>query len=131
MDEPSKDPKTIVEKFYDCLRNYKTKKLLEDLAIEGKTVEEFWQHVNKDYREFEYGRLLVSKHAHIKFLWIMQKFHEWYFLACVYGLNFVEAKIPGDIFNTLDFDLNVELAELHTIFYLQMLNITMMTVWCM
>jgi hypothetical protein len=31
----------------------------------------------------------------------MQKFHEWYFLACVYGLNFVEAKIPRDIFNTL------------------------------
>jgi hypothetical protein len=54
---------------------------LEDLAIEGMTVEEFWQH--------------------------------------------------GNIFNTLDFDLNVELVELHTIFHLQMLDITMMTVWCM
>jgi hypothetical protein len=58
----------------------------------------------------------------------MQKFHEWYFLACVYGLNFVEAKIPRDIFNTLVFDLNVELVEMHTIFRLQMLDITMMTV---
>jgi hypothetical protein len=59
------------------------------------------------------------------------EFHEWYFLACVYGLNFVEAKIPGDIFNTLDIDLNVKLVELHTIFHLQMLDITMMTVLCM
>jgi hypothetical protein len=58
----------------------------------------------------------------------MQKFHELYYLAYVYGLNFAEAKIPGDIFNTLDFDLNVELVELHTVYRLQMLNITMMTV---
>jgi hypothetical protein len=41
------------------------------------------------------------------------------------------AEIPEDIFNTLDFELNVKLAELHTSYHLQMLNITMMTVWCM
>jgi hypothetical protein len=41
VDKPSKDPETIVEKFYDGLKHYKTKKLLEDLAIEGMTVEEF------------------------------------------------------------------------------------------
>jgi hypothetical protein len=61
----------------------------------------------------------------------MQKIHEWYYLACVYGLNFIEAKIPGDIFNTSDFDLHVEFVELHTIFCLKMLNITMMIVWYM
>jgi hypothetical protein len=61
----------------------------------------------------------------------MQKLHEWYDLACVYGLSFIEAKIPGDIFNNSSFDLNVELAKLHTIYHLQMLDITMMTVWCM
>jgi hypothetical protein len=61
----------------------------------------------------------------------MQKFHEWYYLACVYGLNFAETKIPGDIFNTLDFDLNVELDELHAVYRLQMLDIIMMIVWCM
>jgi hypothetical protein len=131
MDKPSEDPKTVVEKFYDGLKNYKTKKLLEDLALEGMTVEEFWQHGNKDYREFEYRKPLVPKHVHLKLSWIVQKFHEWYYLACVYGLNFIEAKIPRDILNTLDFDLNVELAELHTIYHLQMLDITMMTVWCM
>jgi hypothetical protein len=61
----------------------------------------------------------------------MQKLHGWYYLACVYGLNFIEAKIHGDIFNTSSFDLNVELTKLHTIYRLQMLDITMMTVWCM
>jgi hypothetical protein len=131
VNEPNKDPKTIVDKFYDGLKNYKTKKPLEDLVVEGMTIEEFWQYGDKDYREFEYGKPLVPKHVHLKLLLIMQKFHEWYFLACVYGLNFVEAKIPGDIFNTLDFDLNIELAELHTIYRLQMLDVTMMIIWYM
>jgi hypothetical protein len=83
------------------------------------TLEEFWQDGDKDYRKFEYGKLLILKHVHLKLSWIMQKFHEWYYLICVYGLNFVEAKLPGDIFNTLDFDLNVKLAELHTVYCLQ------------
>jgi hypothetical protein len=131
MDETSKDPKTVFYKFYDGLKNYKTKKLLEDLALIDKSVEEFWQHGDKDIREFEYGKPLVPKYVHLKLPWIMQKLHEWYYLACVYGLNFIEAKIPGDIFNTSSFDLNVELAELHTIYHLQMFDITMMTVSCM
>jgi hypothetical protein len=41
VDEHSKDPKTIMEKFYNGLKNYKTNKLLEDLVLEGMTVEEF------------------------------------------------------------------------------------------
>jgi hypothetical protein len=68
VNEISKDPKIVVDKFYDGLKNYKTKKPLEDLAIEGMTVEEFWQHGNKDYSEFEYGKLLVTKHIHLKLL---------------------------------------------------------------
>jgi hypothetical protein len=83
VDEPSKDPKTVVDKFYDGLKNYKTNKSLEDLALEGMTVEEFWQHGDKDCREFEYENLLVLIHVHLKLLWIMQKFHEWYYLAYV------------------------------------------------
>jgi hypothetical protein len=57
---------------------------------------------------------------------VMKKFHEWYYLACVYGLNFIEANIPRDIFNTSNFDLHVKLTNLHTIFHLKMCNITMM-----
>jgi hypothetical protein len=117
-----------VEKFYDGLKNYKTKKPLEDLTLEGMTVEEFWQYGDKDYREFEYGKSLVLKHVYLKLSWIMQKLHEWYYLTCVYGLNFSEAKTLGDIFNTLYFNLNVELAKLHTIYLLQMLDITMMPI---
>jgi hypothetical protein len=71
VDKPSKDTKTVVEKFYDSLKNYKTKKLLEDLVVQGVTVEEFWQDGNKDYREFEYGKPLVPKHVHLKLTWIM------------------------------------------------------------
>jgi hypothetical protein len=71
MDKPSKDTRSIVERFYDGLNNYKTKKPLEDLALEGMIVEEFWQHDDNDYREFEYGVPLVPKHAHLKLPWIM------------------------------------------------------------
>jgi hypothetical protein len=41
VDETRKDPKTVLDKFYDGLNNYKTKKLLEDLTLVGMTVEEF------------------------------------------------------------------------------------------
>jgi hypothetical protein len=51
-----------------------------------------------------------------------------YYLACVYELNFIEAKILGDIFKTSDFDLHVKIVELHTIYHLRMLDITMMAV---
>jgi hypothetical protein len=82
-------------------------------------------------REFEYEKPLAPKHVHRKLPWIMQKLHKWYYLTCVDRLNFIEAKISGDIFNTSSFELNVELAELHTIYRLQMLDITIMMVWCM
>jgi hypothetical protein len=61
----------------------------------------------------------------------MKKIHEWYYLACVYGLNFIKAHILGDIFKSSDFKLNVELYELHSIYHLRMLEITMMTILCM
>jgi hypothetical protein len=131
VDETSKDPKTVLYKFYNGLKNYKTKKPLEALSLVVMSVEEFWQHGDKDIWEFEYEKPLVLKYVHLKLMWIMQKLHEWYYLACVYGLNFIEAKIAGDIFNTSSFDLNVDLAELHTIYRLQMLYITMITIWCM
>jgi hypothetical protein len=72
--------------------------------------------------------MLVPKHVHVKLPIMIKKFHDWYYIACVYELNFIEAKIHGDIFNNLDFDLHVELAELQTIFHLIMLGITMLTV---
>jgi hypothetical protein len=68
VDEPSKDPKTVLEKFYDSLKNYKTKKLLEDLALVGMTIEEFWQHGDKHIWEFECGKPLIPKHDHLKLL---------------------------------------------------------------
>jgi hypothetical protein len=43
--------------------------------------------------EFVYRKPFVPKHVYLKCPWIMQKFHEWYYLACVYELNFVEARI--------------------------------------
>jgi hypothetical protein len=131
VDEPNINSMTAVEKFYGSLNTYKTEKSLEDLVVPSMTIKEFWQHGDKYYMEFEYGRSHVPKHVYLKFPWAMKKIHEWYYLTCVYGLNFIEAKIPGDIFNTKDFDLHVNLVELHTIFRLKMLDITMMTVWCM
>jgi hypothetical protein len=66
VDKPNTDPKDVVEKFCAGLKNYKHKKLLEDLAVLGTIVKEFLQHDNKNYMEFEYGKLLIPKHVHLK-----------------------------------------------------------------
>jgi hypothetical protein len=76
LDKLSTDPKDIVEKFYAALKNYKHKKLLEDLVFLGLTVKEFLQHGDKDYTKFEYGKPFILKHVHLKWSWIMQKIHE-------------------------------------------------------
>jgi hypothetical protein len=34
---------------------------LKYLGIPGMTIEEFWEDGNKDYNEFEYGKLLATK----------------------------------------------------------------------
>jgi hypothetical protein len=78
MDETSKDPKIVLEKIYDGLKNYKTKKPLEGLALVGKSVEFFWQHGDKDIREFEYGKPLVPKHDHLKLPWIVHVYQRTY-----------------------------------------------------
>jgi hypothetical protein len=130
VDEISKDPVTTVLKFFSCYKKYQHKKLLKDLGIPGMTVEEFWEDSDKDYNEFEYGKLLVTKQAHAKFLWPLRRLHEWYYLVCVCGMQFIESHIPEAVFKSQIFDLNVELFELHTIYRLRMLNITMMTVFC-
>jgi hypothetical protein len=65
VDEPSTNSKTVVEKFYVGLNKYKTKKPLEDLVVSGTTVKEFWQHDDKDYTKFEYGKSLFQKHVHV------------------------------------------------------------------
>jgi hypothetical protein len=71
VDETSKYPKAVLDKFYDGFKNYKTKKLLEYLALVGMTVEKFWRRGDKDIQEFEYGKLLVLKHVHLKLPWMM------------------------------------------------------------
>jgi hypothetical protein len=39
-------------------------------------IEEFWEDGDKDYNEFEYGKLLVTKQDHAKLLWPMRRLHE-------------------------------------------------------
>jgi hypothetical protein len=61
----------------------------------------------------------------------MMRLHEWYYLVCVCGLKFIECRIPEAVFKSQTFDPNVELFELHTIYRLTMLDITMITLFCM
>jgi hypothetical protein len=131
VDEPSIDIPIVVGTFFGNLKKYQHKEPLEDKATPGMIVEEFCQHSDKDYMKFEYGKPLVPKQVHVKLLWTLKKFYEWYCLACVYGLSFIEATITGDIFKTSDFDVHVKHVELHTIYRLRMLDITMMTIWCL
>jgi hypothetical protein len=65
VDEPSKDFVTAVSKFFSCYKKYQHKEPLKDLGV---LVEEFWEDSDKDYNEFEYGKLLVTKKSHAKLL---------------------------------------------------------------
>jgi hypothetical protein len=58
------------------------------------------------------------------------RLHEWYYLACVCGLQFIEGDIPEAVLKSQSFDINIELFELHTIYRLRMLDITMMIIMC-
>jgi hypothetical protein len=104
---------------------------LKDLGIPGMTVEEFWEDGDKYYNEFEYEKSLVIKQAHAKLLWPLRRLHEWYYLTCVCGLQFIEGHILEAVFKSQSFDLNIELFKLHTIYQLRMLDITIMTVFYM
>jgi hypothetical protein len=84
---------------------------------------------DKDHNEFEYGKPLVTKQAHTKLSWPMRRLHEWYYLACVWGLQFIEGRVPKKVFKSQRFNLNIELFKLHTIYRLRILDVTMMTVF--
>jgi hypothetical protein len=43
----------------------------------------------------------------------------------------MEGRVSKVVFKSQIFDLNIELFELHTIYWLRMLNIIMMTIFCM
>jgi hypothetical protein len=103
---------------------------LKDLGIPSMTVEEFWEDGDKDYNEFEYEKPLVTKQAHANLLWPMRRLQKWYYLECVCGLQVIEGRVPEAVFKSQSFDLNIELFELHTIYRLRMLDITMMTIFC-
>jgi hypothetical protein len=82
---------------------------LKDLGIPGMTVEEFWEDCDKDYNEFEYGKSLVTKQVHEKLMWPLRRLHEWYYLACVCGLQFIEGRVLEAVFKSRSFYLNIKL----------------------
>jgi hypothetical protein len=68
VDEPSKDDAIIVSKKICCYKTCQHTEPLKDLGIPGMNIEEFLEDGAKDYNEFEYGKLLVTKQAHVKLL---------------------------------------------------------------
>jgi hypothetical protein len=107
VDKPSTGLSFIVEKIFGRLQNYQHNEPLWDLDVSGMTINCFWQHGDKDCTKFESRKPLVPKQVHVKLPFIMINFHKWYYLSCVYGLNFIEAKIPRKKFKTSDFDLHI------------------------
>jgi hypothetical protein len=130
VDEPSTDNAAVVLKFLSCHKKYQHQEPLKDLGIPGMTVEEFWKDDDKDHNEFEYGKPLDAKQVHAKLMWSLRRLHEWYYLACVCGLQFIEGHITETVFKSGSFDLNIKIFELHTIYQLRMLDVTMKTAMC-
>jgi hypothetical protein len=89
---------------------------LKDLGIPGMTGEEFWEDSDKDYNEFVYEKPLVTKQVHAKLMWPLRRLHEWYYLVCIYGLQFIKGCISEAVFKSRSFDLNITLFKIHTIY---------------
>jgi 5'(3')-deoxyribonucleotidase len=68
VDETSKDHKTVFDKFYDDLKNYKTKKLLEDMALVGMGVKNVGNMATKIYRN-------LSMESHLFQNMSIKRFH--------------------------------------------------------
>jgi hypothetical protein len=73
---------------------------------------------------------LLQKHVHAKLMCPLRRLHEWYYLACVCGLQFIDGRIPEAVFKSRGFDINIRMFELHTIYWLRMLDNTLMIVMC-
>jgi hypothetical protein len=116
VNEPNKDNAIAVLKFFSCHKIYQHQKPLKDLGIPGMTIEEFWEDGDKDHNEFEYGKPLITKQVHAKLMWPLRRLHEWYYLACVCGLQFIECHILEVFFKSQSFYLNIKIFELHTIY---------------
>jgi hypothetical protein len=99
-DEPIKDDATVVSKFFSCYDKYQHKEPLKDLDIPGMTVQEFWEDGDNDYNEFVYGKPLVTKQAQAKLMWPLRRVHEWYYLACLCGLQFIEGRVHEEVFKS-------------------------------
>jgi hypothetical protein len=100
VDEPRKNKAIVATKFFSCHKKYQYQEPLKDLAISGMTVEESWEDGDKDYNEFEYGKSLITKQAHAKLMWPLRRLHEWYYLPCVCGLQFINGHIPEMVFKS-------------------------------
>jgi hypothetical protein len=71
---------------------------------------------DKDYNEFKYRKPLVTKQVQAKLIWPLRRLHEWYYFACVCGLQFIEGRIPEVVFKSRSFDINIEMLKLHSIY---------------
>jgi hypothetical protein len=100
VDEAAKDMATTVLIFFSCHKKYQHQEPLKDLGIPDVTVDEIWEDGDKDCNEFEYGKPLVIKQVHAKFMWPMKRLHEWYYLTCVCGLQFIEGHIHEEVFKS-------------------------------
>jgi hypothetical protein len=130
VDEPGKDNTIVVLKFFISHQKYQHQESLQDLGIPSMIIDQFWEDDGKDHNEFEYGKSLVTKQVHAKLIWPLRRLHEWYYPACVCGLQFIEGGIPEAVFKSRSFDINIKIFDLHTIDRLRMLDIIMMTVMC-
>jgi hypothetical protein len=68
VDEPSKDDATTVSKIFSCYEKYQCMEPLKDLGTPSMTIEEFWEDGDKYHNEFEYGKPLITKQAHVKLM---------------------------------------------------------------
>ena len=90
-----------------------------------------WDLEDDDFPNYRHGMPLLPRDKIAGREWILKRFHGWYMEACSRGIQFIQAKVPGDLFNWTPFDLHVPFEDIHALYRFDKMDATMITIWCL
>ncbi|KAK3123318.1 hypothetical protein QOZ80_8AG0628540 [Eleusine coracana subsp. coracana] len=85
-----------------------------------------------DYPKFILGKPLTSNNMYKNLPWEMRNLHDWYMMASKEGVTKITCRIPKEVFNEDDEQiLYLFWEDIHSMFRLDQMDVTFITLWCM
>jgi hypothetical protein len=68
-----------------------------------------------DFTTYAHGKPLLPKCKIGERDFLVKTFDGWYLKACALGIEFIQAKVPRELFNCGPFDLYVSFEDMHSL----------------